>query len=105
MEPNGVTQPYSKAKVSEYKEGTCLPRPDLYGLEAGIPITEYFSKDNDPDPISHLQELQPIDQIRTTECSLSEQPIKVDPYTSITTTLTKCSTQGDEGQLKTYGRL
>jgi len=34
-EPDGTVQPYGKTKVSDYNEGTYLPRPDLYGLVQG----------------------------------------------------------------------
>eukprot|EP00171_Calliarthron_tuberculosum_P001204 IDg1204t1 len=32
LEPDGDTQPYSINLVSDFKEGTYLPRPDLYGF-------------------------------------------------------------------------
>ena len=32
-EPNGDVQPYPITKVSEFKEGVFLPRPDIYGLD------------------------------------------------------------------------
>ncbi len=32
IESSGEVQPYPITRVSEYKEGTYLPRPDLYGL-------------------------------------------------------------------------
>lgn len=32
IELDGTSQPYGITKVSEYKEGTYLPRPDLYDI-------------------------------------------------------------------------
>ena len=67
MEPKGETQPYSKTKFSEYKEGTYLPRPYLYYIDNAASITDGKSKYNSANSISLPETLNPVEQIEQTE--------------------------------------
>ncbi len=63
IEPNGEVQPYPITRVSEYREGTYLPQPDLYGFtKTFVPPEqpEYPDKpDSNTTPMSELPEEEP----------------------------------------------
>ena len=77
MEPGEETQPYSKTKVSEYKGGKYLPRPDLYGIEYTAQTTQQNSKDNSQNLISLPETLKTVEQIELTEVDEPYKPIQV----------------------------
>lgn len=64
-EPNGKIQPYSISRVSEFKEGTYMPRPDLYGI---LPLDVHDQ---------HKTGIHPGTSDRTRENTVKDPPARV----------------------------